>query len=246
MRFDILTLFPDFFKGPLSSSLLGKAIEKKIVEIYLHDIRECGVGKHKQVDDRPFGGGPGMVLKPDVLKQSLEKVTRSAKKKEAKKPHVVLLDPAGQPFNQQKAKDLAKKQWLILICGHYEGVDERFKELFVDSEVSIGDYILSGGETAALVVTETISRLVPGFLGKQESVISESFSKVKLGGKEVALLDYPAFTRPENFLNRRVPKVLLSGNHQQIEKWRLEKAIEKTRKRRPDLLREQITVSRKR
>jgi tRNA (guanine37-N1)-methyltransferase len=238
MRFDILTLFPEFFKNPLSYSLLGKAIEKKIVDVHLHDIRESGIGKHKTVDDRPFGGGPGMVLKPDVLAKSLKSAIKTAQDMGVKeKPLVVLLDPAGKRLNQDKVRLFAKKKWLILICGHYEGVDERFKEVFVDEEVSIGDYVLSGGEVAALVVIEGVSRLLPGFLGKSESIQNESFSRLKLAGKEFALLDYPAYTRPESFKGKAAPEILLSGNHEQIKKWRLEKAFERTKKRRPDLLR---------
>ena len=241
MRIDILTLFPDFFKGPLSTSLIAKAVNKEILNIEIHNIREAGTGKHKQVDDRPFGGGPGMVLKPDVLAAALKNVVRKEGGKNAaeKEPYVILLDPAGTLFNQEAARALSQKRWLVLICGHYEGVDERFKELFVDLEISIGDYILGGGEPAALVVIDAISRLVPGFLGKEESAIFESFSKVKLAEKEVLLLDYPVYTRPESLSGRKVPKVLLSGNHEEIKKWRLAASIEKTKKRRPDLLSEQ-------
>jgi tRNA (guanine37-N1)-methyltransferase len=237
MRFDILTLFPDFFNSPLSTSLISKAIKKGIVEVSLHDIREDGLGRHKQVDDRPFGGGPGMVLKADVLEKSLKRSIKTAKKQGAGgKPYIILLDPTGQRLDQELARDLAKRQWLVLICGHYEGVDERFKELFVDKEVSIGDYVLSGGETAALVLIDATTRLIPGFLGKEESVLFESFSKIKLGGKEATLLDYPVYTRPEIFAGRKVPEILLTGNHTKIKKWRIEKALEKTKRNRPDLI----------
>lgn len=241
MRIDILTLFPDFFKSPLSTSLIAKAVNKKVLKIQIHNIREAGIGIHKQVDDRPFGGGPGMVLKPDVLAAALKNVVGKEGGKNAaeKKPYVILLDPAGTPFDQEAARALSQKRWLVLICGHYEGVDERFKEFCVDREVSIGDYILTGGEPAALVVIDAVARLVPGFLGKEESAISESFSKVELLDKVVTLLDYPVYTRPESFSGRKVPKVLLSGNHEEIKKWRLAASIEKTKKRRPDLLSEQ-------
>ena len=154
------------------------------------------------------------------------------------KPKVILLDPTGTTFNQEKAEVLSKKGWIILICGHYEGVDERFKDLLVDEQISIGDYVLSGGGVAALVVLESISRLLPGFVGEVASTLSESFSKVKLNGKSRRLLDYPVYTRPENFKGRPVPKILLSGNHPEIENWRIERMVEKTRKNRPDLLRE--------
>ncbi|HEX7456049.1 MAG TPA: tRNA (guanosine(37)-N1)-methyltransferase TrmD, partial [Candidatus Nanoarchaeia archaeon] len=198
IQFDILTLFPDFFKTPLSSSLTAKAISKEILAVEVHDIRKFGKGKRRQVDDRPFGGGPGMVLKPDCLADSLKQVAAQGQKKlKEAKPHVIFLDPGGRAFNQERAQGLARKRWIILICGHYEGVDERFKELFVDEEISIGDYILSGGETAALVLVDTIARLIPGFLGKSDSAVFESFSKAKLDGKKVLLLDYPVYTRPE-------------------------------------------------
>jgi len=242
MRIDILTLFPGFFKSPFATSLISKAIAKKILGIRIHDIRKAGVGTHRQVDDRPFGGGPGMVLKPDVLAASLKNAAEDKTAKDT--PYVILLDPAGTPFNQEVAKKLSQRKRLVLICGHYEGVDERFKEFFVDEEISIGDYILSGGETAALVVVDAISRLIPGFLGKEESAVFESFSKHKVSGKEICLLDYPVYTRPEIFAGKKVPKTLLSGNHAAIEKWRLTAAIEKTKNKRPDLLRKQRTDSR--
>ena len=236
--FDILTLFPNFFSGPLSTSLTNKGIHANLIKVGVHDIRDFGSGKHRQVDDRPFGGGPGMVLKPDVLAKSLKNLVDKRSKLVKSKPHVVLLDAAGSLLKQEKAQSLAKKSWVILICGHYEGVDERFKNAFVDEEISIGDYILTGGEPAALVVLDSVSRLIPGFLGKKESVTSESFAKVRVENKELKLLDYPVYTRPDIFAGRKVPEVLLSGNHQKIGKWRLEKSLEKTKKKRPDLLRE--------
>lgn len=237
MLFDILTLFPEFFKSPLSTSLISKALKKGVIDINLHDIRQYGVGKRRQVDDRPFGGGPGMILKPDVLERSLQNVISAAPKRpEGYKPYVVLLDPAGKVYNQEKAQKLSKKGWLIFICGHYEGVDERFKELFVDEEISIGDYIVGGGETATLVLIDSISRLVPGFLGKKGSLDTESFSSAKVNGQKVKLLDYPVYTRPEEFAGKKVPRILLSGDHAKISNWRLDKQIAKTRKKRPDLL----------
>ena len=199
-------------------------------------MRKSGKGVHKQVDDRPFGGGPGMVLKPDVLLDSLRKAISLGKKElKSTKPHIILLDPTGNIFKQEKAFQLSKKGWIILICGHYEGVDERFKQ-FVSEEVSIGDYVLGGGETAALVLIDAISRMVPGFLGKDESATSESFTRPSNKGESPLLLDYPAYTRPENFLGTNVPQVLLSGNHKEITKWRANKRTEKTIKKRPDLL----------
>jgi tRNA (guanine37-N1)-methyltransferase len=236
LHFDILTLFPDFFNSLPSYSLICKTLKSGLVEMEVHDIRDFGKGAHRQVDDRPFGGGPGMVLKADVLHDCLKNtINLGYKKRRGRKPHIVLLDPAGETFKQEKAVQLSKKDWLILICGHYEGIDERFKK-FVAEEISIGDYVLGGGETAALVIVDAVSRLVPGFLGKKESAISESFSKVPIKCGQTQLLDYPAYTRPESFLGKKVPKILLSGDHQKISKWRTVKRIEKTREKRPDLL----------
>ena len=236
LRFDIITLFPNFFESPLGCSLISKALKNKLIEVNIHDMRKSGKGVHKQVDDRPFGGGPGMVLKPDVLLDSLRKAISLGKKElKSTKPHIILLDPTGNIFKQEKAVRLSKKGWIILICGHYEGVDERFKQ-FVSEEVSIGDYVLGGGETAAFVLIDAISRMVPGFLGKDESATSESFTRPSSRSKSSLLLDYPAYTRPENFLGTKVPQALLSGNHKEIAKWRTNKRIEKTRKKRPDLL----------
>lgn len=236
IHFDVVTLFPEFFETPFKMSLLGKAIKKDLISIDIHNLRDFGIGKHNQVDDRPFGGGPGMVLKPDCLAASLKKVVDTGKKKKRKEPYIILLDPSGNKFVQKKAEIFSKKRWVILICGHYEGVDERFKELYVDEEISIGDYILSGGEAAALVMVESISRLIPGFLGKKESVFQESFSLAKVNGKNLRLLDFPTYTRPEIFEGEKVPNILKTGNHSKIEDWRQSKSLERTKKLRPDLL----------
>ena len=234
--FDIITLFPQFFSGPLQTSLLAKSQEKGITKINLHDLRNFGIGKHKQVDDRPFGGGPGMVLRVDVLKKALDTTKKaSIQVEEETKPYVILLDPSGGKFDQGKAVRLSRKRRILFICGHYEGVDERFKQ-YVDEEISIGDYILNGGEVAALVLIESVARLIPGFLGKAASTESESFAPSIQNGKNVRLLDYPSYTRPENYEGEEVPKILLSGNHKEIEQWRKSKAIEKTKKVRPDLI----------
>src|SRR3990167_2098267 len=241
IQFDILTLFPEFSESPLSTSLISKALKRGVIGINFHDIRPYGVGKRRQVDDRPFGGGPGMILKPDVLGGSLQSViSATPKHPEGYKPYIVLLDPAGKVYNQEKAQKLSKKGWLIFICGHYEGVDERFKDLFVDEEISIGDYILGGGETAALVLIDSISRLIPGFLGEKQSLVNESFSSVTVNQKKVKLLDYPVYTRPEEFAGKKVPRILLSGDHAKIRKWRLDKQIDKTKRKRPDLLEAKI------
>ena len=233
-RFDIITLFPEFFASPLESSLLAKAAKKGLLKIKVHDLRTFGLGPHQQVDDRPFGGGPGMVIRADVLATCLRKLTLEAE--EGKKPYVILLDPSGTTLTQKKATSLLIKDWVILIAGHYEGVDERFKQIFVNEEISIGDYILSGGETAALVLLEVVARLIPGFVGKRESTEKESFNKVTVEGQEKTLLDYPVYTRPEDFEGKKVPGVLTSGNHEKIRQWRLEQAIAKTKLKRPDLL----------
>jgi len=236
LKFDIITLFPNFFSSPLKTSLLGKAIEKGIIKVSIHDLRNFGIGRHKSVDDRPFGGGPGMVLRADVLEKSLNEIKSTPLEDSDIKPYVILFDPAGTTLTQGKVNRFISKKWLLLICGHYEGVDERFKELYVDEEVSIGDYILSGGEAAAIVLIESTSRLIPGFLGKIQSVQFESFSKVTIGGNKLTLLDYPNYTKPRNFEGKAVPPVLLSGNHEEIVKWRQKKAVEKTKLQRPDLL----------
>lgn len=232
IRFDILTIFPDFFKNPLKSSLLGKAINTNLIAVNIYNIRDFGVGKHKKVDDRPFGGGPGMVLKPDVLANSLNFMLKSV---ETKRSYIVMLDPTGTPLNQEKLQQLAKKRRVTLVCGHYEGVDQRFKEKYVDEEISIGDYILSGGEPAALVLIDGVSRLIPGFLNKKESTQEESFREVEIKGKKLKLLDHPVYTRPEIFEGERVPETLLKGDHSKIKDWRLEQSLKRTRSKRPDL-----------
>ncbi len=230
MTIDIVTLFPSFFDSPLKESLLGKAQEKGIFEINLVNLRDWGQGSHKQVDDTPYGGGAGMVIKADVLAAALKKL-----KKE--NSLVILTDPAGKLFKQQTAEELSKKDHLIIICGRYEGVDARFKDKYVDLELSIGDYILNGGEVAALTVIEAITRLLPGMLGSEESSQEESFSQTTLkNGQKVRLLEYPQYTRPEEFEGEKVPDVLLSGNHQEISNWRAKQALDKTKKERPDLL----------
>jgi tRNA (guanine37-N1)-methyltransferase len=233
LRIDILTLFPDYFTTPLDSSLLGKAQKNNLLKIVVHDIRKFGVGKHRQVDDRPYGGGPGMVLRPDVLKKSLDDALLGRNPTSVRK---ILLDPAGKQFNQDMAEHFSKEGSLLLICGHYEGVDERFKE-YVDTEVSVGDFILSGGEPAALTLVDAVSRLVPGVLGSPDSVVSESFvQKSTNEASGLKLLDYPVYTKPEMFGKTKVPQVLVSGNHQEIKKWRYDQSLKKTRQRRPDLL----------
>ena len=221
MRIDAFTIFPAILEGPLRGSLLGKAIEAGIVDVRVHDIRAFATDKHRQVDDEPYGGGPGMVLKPEPVFAAVESLGEGTKR-------VIVLSPAGRRLNQALVRELAKEPWLVLISGRYEGVDERVVEGLPAAEVSIGDYVLSGGEIPALVVLEAVTRLIPGVVGKEESLERESFED---GG-----LDHPHYTRPSEFRGMAVPDVLLSGNHVEVERWRREAAEEKTRRNRPDLL----------
>lgn len=230
--FDILTLFPDMFFGPLSESVLKRAQAKNILAVNIHNIRAWANDPHKTVDDSPYGGGPGMVMRVDVLDRALEDIIKKKSKSIRYKPRIVLMTPQGNTFCQLKAKKLARFPWMIIICGHYEGYDERIRSL-VDEEISIGDYILTGGELPAMVLIDSIARLIPGVVGKEVSLHEESFSTTYLHN---LLLEYPHYTRPEVYKNQRVPSVLLSGNHAEIAKWRRQQALFRTKKRRPDLL----------
>lgn len=225
MRIDILTLFPKMFKGPFEESIVKRAQEKGLVEIKIHDLRNWAKDKHKTVDDRPYGGGIGMVLMVEPVDRALRDIGQNAKRKTQK---VILLDAGGTPFTQAKAQSLAKLNHLILIAGHYEGVDQRIREYLIDEEISIGDYVLTGGELPAMVLADAITRLIPGVLEKAEATQKESFSE--------NLLEYPQYTRPEDFKGWKVPEILLSGNHKKIEGWRQSMAKERTKKNRPDLL----------
>jgi tRNA (guanine37-N1)-methyltransferase len=220
VRFDILTLFPGIFDGPLRESLLGRAIESRLVDVRLHDIREHARDKHRQVDDYGFGGGPGMVMKPEPIFEAVSSLGEGDRR-------VILLSPAGRRLDQALARELANETRLVLICGRYEGVDERVIKGLGAEEVSIGDFVLAGGEVAALALIEAVTRLVPGVVGNEESLATESF--------EEGLLDYPHYTRPASFRGMEVPDVLLSGDHAKIDEWRRQAALEKTRKNRPDL-----------
>lgn len=224
MKIDILTLFPEMFDGPFKESIIKIAQEKNLVEINIHNLRDWSKGKHNQVDDKPYGGGKGMVLMIEPIYDAL----KDLKTKESK---VILLTPQGQLFNQQKARKLSKLKHLILIAGHYEGVDERVRLHLIDEEISIGDYVLTGGELPAMVVAETVARLIPGVL-EEEATDEDSFFEVD--GKK--LLEYPQFTRPADFKGWKVDDILMSGDHKKIKKWREEKALEKTKEKRPDLL----------
>lgn len=222
MRFDILTLFPEMFTGPLTTSIIGRARDRGLLTVELWNIRDYALDKHKIVDDTPYGGGAGMVLKPDVLVRAIEAV-----RGESNAP-VVYLSPQGQVFNQQLAAELAKQPRLILLSGHYEEIDERVRQNWVDWELSIGDYVLTGGELPAMVVVDAVARLLPGVLGDDSSAQEESFQD--------GLLDYPHYTRPFSFRGLEVPQVLLSGHHEKIRRFRLKESLRRTLLRRPDLL----------
>lgn len=226
-KITVLTLFPQLFGSFLETSILDRAKEKKLIKYNLVDIRKFGDGKHQSVDDRPFGGGAGMILRADVLAKALKSVA----KKSSEKNLVILTSPAGKTFKQEVAQRFSELDHLIIICGKYEGVDERFIKKYVDEEISIGDYILTGGEIPALALIEATVRLIPGVLKKNEAALNESFSE-KLKG----MLEYPQYTRPETFEKEKVPTILLSGNHAEIAKWQKQQSIEKTKSNRPDLL----------
>ena len=223
MRFDIITIFPEMFAGVFSGGIIKRALDRGLVRIAVHDLRDFTQDKHRQVDDRPFGGLEGMVLKPEPIFRAVEAV------REDGAGRVYLLSPQGRTLDADLARELAAERQVILICGRYEGVDERVVEHLVDGEISIGDYVLSGGELAAAVVVDAASRFVPGVVGKEDSVKNDSFA----GG----ILDYPQYTRPREFRGMKVPQVLFSGDHKRIERWRRKKALEKTVRRRPDLVR---------
>ncbi len=226
MRIDILTLFPEFFEGLKSHSIVGRAIGSGKVELHAHNLREWATDSYGTVDDHPYGGGPGMVLRFDVMLRALNDI-KSNPKLEIRNTKTILLTPQGQVYKQKTALELSKIDNLILICGHYEGFDERIRE-YVDMELSIGDYVLTGGELAAMIVVDSVSRLLPGVLGDDTSSHDESHSE--------GLLEYPQYTRPPEHDGKAVPEILLSGNHPKIDEWRRERAIERTKLRRPDLL----------
>ena len=230
LRFDIITIFPEFFREAIDCGIVRRARNAGLVEIIAHDLRQWTTDKHHVVDDRPFGGGDGMVLKPEPIFAAVEALTGAARRKDLPaKTRVVLLSAQGEVFSQALAQDLSEEaSHLVLLCGRYEGVDERVSEALVTDEISIGDYVLSGGEPAAMVVIDAMVRLLPGALGSETSAVYESFSE--------GMLDYPQYTRPPEFRGLKVPEILLSGNHAEIARWRREAALEKTRRKRPDLL----------
>ena len=222
MRIDVITIFPGIFESPLRESLVGRAIEAGLLDVRVHDLRDSTTDKHRQVDDESYGGGPGMVLKPEPVFAAVESLGGGERR-------TLLLSPAGRRLDQDLARELASEPWLVLICGRYEGVDERVVEGVPAEEVSIGDFVVAGGEVPALVVLEAVSRLVPGVIGREKSHEQDSFG-------DEGVLDHPHYTRPAEFRGMRVPETLLSGNHAEIERWRREAALEKTRRNRPDLL----------
>ncbi len=223
MKIDVLTLFPAMFAGPLDESIVKRARAAGLLDLKVHNLRDWTHDRHKTVDDRPFGGGPGMLLKPGPLFEAVESLKRE-------KTRVILLSPAGRQFNQAVARELAQAEDLLLVTGHYEGFDERVRDGLADDELSIGDYVLTNGALPAMVVIDAVTRLLPGALGDDESSHDESFSPDRPG------LEYPQYTRPAEFRGMKVPDVLVSGNHAEIEKWRREQAKQRTKERRPDLM----------
>jgi tRNA (guanine37-N1)-methyltransferase len=225
MRFHVLTLLPDMFPGPLAESVLGRGMREGVFSIQVHDIRAHGEGRHKVVDDTPFGGGPGMVMKPGPLAAAIEEATAKAQHQPVP---VVLLDPQGRRLTQPVADDLARHPELVLVCGHYEGIDERVRERLITDEISVGDFVLTGGELAAMVLIDAVARRIPGVLGSEESGRLDSFA--------TGLLQHPQYTRPAEFRGWTVPEVLLSGDHAKVAQWRREQSLLRTLQRRPDLL----------
>jgi tRNA (guanine37-N1)-methyltransferase len=225
MRIDILSCVPELLVSPLNHSILKRAQEKKILEVFIHNLRDYTTDKHRTVDDYPYGGGPGMVLMAPPLAAAIKSLSQNIHYDE-----IIYLTPDGETFNQKMANQLSLKKNLLLIAGHYKGIDQRIRDKYVTKEISIGDYVLSGGELPALVLVDAIGRLIPGVLGDETSALSDSFQNL--------LLDAPCYTRPAIFENLRVPEILLSGNHEKIKEWRLQQSIEKTKSRRPDLYHE--------
>jgi tRNA (guanine37-N1)-methyltransferase len=253
VRFDLITIFPEFFAGPLDHGIVRRAREAGIVQIHVQDLREFTKDRHKTVDDRPFGGGEGMVLKPEPLFEAVEKLLGKSMGDSVQAPAlptetaVVLLSAAGRLFTQETARRLAKLERIVLICGRYEGVDERVAEHLATEEISVGDYVLSGGELPAAIVLDAVTRLLPGALGNEASTENESFRKLEAGESVYVagdphprrarlLLDYPHYTRPAEYRGWKVPDVLIGGHHAEVAKWRAQQAAEKTRRNRPDLL----------
>ena len=261
MRFDIITIFPEFFAGPLDYGIVRRARQAGLIETHVHDLRSFTHDRHRTVDDRPFGGGAGMVMKPEPIFEAVEALVGETHPEKPSGTAVVLLSASGKLFRQETAREFAGLERLVLLCGRYEGVDERVAEHLATHEISVGDFVLSGGELPAAMIVDAVARLIPGALGNEESAVEESFSEIVTalerarhavplqmaaeGGESTShsplatrhcLLDYPHYTRPQSFRGWDVPDVLVSGNHEEIRRWRRQKALEKTRRNRPDLL----------
>jgi len=256
MRFDIITIFPEFFRGPLDYGIVRRAREAKLTDVAVHDLRDFTHDRHRTVDDRPFGGGEGMVLKPEPIFEAVESLMAptddTPRATAGEKAAIVLLSAAGKAFRQETARRFSRLERITLICGRYEGVDERVSQYLATDEISIGDFVLSGGELAAAMVLDAVTRLIPGALGNEDSATNESFASATmnymddsstvrpqtLNASEPArgILDYPHYTRPQNFRGWEVPEVLVSGNHEEVRRWRKRMAVEKTQRNRPDLL----------
>lgn len=256
MRFDIITIFPDFFRGPLDYGIVRRARESKLIEVGIYDLRDFTGDRHRTVDDRPFGGGAGMVLKPEPIFAAAESLfatnVDASRGNPPESRAIVLLSASGKPFLQSTARRFAQLERITLICGRYEGVDERVAEYLATDEISVGDFVLSGGELAAAMVLDAVTRLIPGALGNEDSAEDESFSPRHSDSPDIAerflrtpdlsdqrergILDYPHYTRPQNFRGWEVPEILVSGNHEEVRRWREQMAIEKTARNRPDLL----------
>ena len=246
MRFDLITIFPEFFHGPLDWGIVRRAHEANLIEVGIHDLREFTHDRHRTVDDRPFGGGEGMVLKPEPIFEAVESLLGPVTEKPPGNTAIVLLSASGKLLRQEAARRLVALERIILICGRYEGVDERVAEHLASEEISVGDFVLSGGELPAAMVLDAVTRLLPGALGNEDSAMNESFSAnerekgdagpttASVGGR--GILDFPHYTRPQNFHGWEVPEILMSGNHEEIRRWRHRMAIEKTLRNRPDLL----------
>lgn len=233
MKFDIITLFPDMFSGPFSESIIKRAIEKKIIEIKLHNLRDWSIDSYGSVDDKPFGGGVGMLIKPEPVYKALDDIFNfqfsifnnnedKRPKRDITKTRVIMMSARGKRFDQEKAEELAKLDNIVLLAGHYEGFDQRIGDFMVDEEISIGDYVLTGGELPAMVIIDSVARLLPGVLGKDISSETESFSKIKIGGTDIRAIEYPQYTRPNDFMGLKVPEVLLSGDPKKINEWQTE------------------------
>ncbi|HPE40941.1 MAG TPA: tRNA (guanosine(37)-N1)-methyltransferase TrmD [Bacteroidales bacterium] len=223
MRIDILTLFPEMFTGIFNESIIKRAIQKGMIEVYTHNIRDYSLDKHKRVDDYPFGGGAGMVMMIEPISRCIEHL-----KQEREYDSILFMAPDGETFNQRKANALSMQKNIMILCGHYKGVDERVRELYITEEISLGDFVLSGGEIPAMVMVDAIARIIPGVLSDESSALTDSFQN--------GLLSPPVYTRPASFLGHQVPNILLSGHEQKISEWRFEQQLERTKKRRPDLL----------